>query len=863
MNLKNFLSSIDDFCNDAQKDTLHLCLREMARMVPPDEREACLNRLSAIAQMLASSDKVLSLTAPHQGTMDALNREDSNANSEAYSSHSLKRTHDSTHEAKSCAKIERACEKVAPCEKVESCEDRQGKTASTYLKTRLVQENDTCANHPGAEPESNEGLPKRLKTTIKSEDQKAEEYLSSEVDRVLDFFLELDLNSPQVYLDTEFKEGVDYYHHNDDEDAPDYEFVFSDDFGFIVNLKKSLVLIHQCVDYELFEDGLSLARKLMNLTVNVEGDLNENFSVDSLSFEEFSDYGLITKKELKGFTSDLMPLLYFNYDAKTRVKMAVKVIESSHGYIHIDFKVLRGIRHVDIREYDEFLVGLLKALIKAKSCSVVDYISDVIDCIYNLSLVKEEAFSCLKNYPLLMKRYVLFMLAACYEHASKESLGNVTNVNAEHALNLTYDKDNYKKTDKALNTDNDLNDKLGLSAKKSMRHDEDLSAVRSMGYEKAFATAKNCRDEKTCSDKEHSSAENHGLAERSDSALKSSSDAEISNSAETNTRTYKTCGGSSLQNMKKGADSQNTASSEENLCRILMLIKEAVERIPLKFIEREELLEIGVLLAHTLKKTCDAEKLCHELFSIAITPDNYLKRRYYAKDYHKYDKVILNIYENAYVLSQDKNDRRSHNQLKRSGFTLDGYHLMRLLDGRAFEFFYCVKNNLTLNNYHYSLFYRGLLLGMLLLVKKEWHKEAFLFVVHELSPVFSLKPELLDASDLRILSKTELLQTLPSERDLIDYWAEHTKVLENYEPKLLSLVEENLNALTEDALASKKPGYYSDIVNWVGALLEIFRLYEQKGKSEKLVNMLLEKHQGKKLLWKMFYERGIKIGTMG
>jgi len=650
--------------------------------------------------------------------------------------------------------------------------------------------------------------------------------------------LELDLNSPQVYLDTEFKEGVDYYHHNDDEDAPDYEFVFSDDLGFIVNLKKSLVLIHQCVDYELFEDGLSLARKLMNLTVNVEGDLNENFSVDSLSFEEFSDYGLITKKELKGFISDLMPLIYFNYDAKTRVKMAVKVIESSHGYIHIDFKVLKGIRHVDIIEYDEFLVGLLKALIKAKSCRVVDYISDVIDCIYNLSLVKEEAFAYLKTYPLLMKRYVLFMLAACYEYASKESLRDATNVNAEHALNLTYDKDNYKKTDKVLDTDNDLNDKQGLTTKKCMRHDEGLSAVISRSDEKAFATAKNCRDEKSCSD-----------------------DAEKNSSAEKNIGTYKNCGGSSLQIMKKGADSQNTASCEETLCKILVLIEEAVERIPLKFIEREELLEIGVLLAHTLKKTCDLEKLCHELFSIAITPDNYLKLRYYAKDYHKYDKVILNIYENAYALSQDKNDRRSHNQLKRSGFTLDDYHLMRMLDGRAFEFFYCVKNNLTLNNYHYSLFYKGLLLGMLLLVKKEWHKEAFHFAIEELSPVFSLKPELLDASDLKILSKTELLQTLPSERDLIGYWVEHTRVLEDYEPKLLSLVEDNHNALIEDALASKKSGYYSDIVNWVGALLEIFRLYEQKEQSEKLVNMLLEKHQGKKLLLKMFYERGIKIGT--
>ena len=863
MNLKNFLSSIDDFCNDTQKDTLHLCLREMARMVPPDEREAFLNRLSAIAQMLASSDKVLSLTAPDKGMMGALNREDSNANPEATSPHSLKRTHDSSHEAKSCAKIESACEKAVPCEKVDSCEDPQGKTASTCPKTRQAQENDTCANHPGAEPEPNEGLPKRLKTTIKSEDQKAEEYLSSEVDRVLDFFLELDLNSPQVYLNTEFKEGVDYYHHNDDEDAPDYEFLFSDDFGFIVNLKNSFVLIHQCVDYELFEDGLSLARKLMNLTVNVEGDLNENFSVDSLTFEEFSAYGLITKKELKGFTSDLMPLLYFNYDAKTRVKMAVKVIESSHGYRHIDFKVLKGIRHVDIKEYDEFLVGLLKVLIKAKSCRVVDYISDVIDCIYNLSLVKEEAFSYLKTYPMLMKRYVLFMLADCYEHASKASFSDAANVNAEHALNLTYDKDNYKKTDKALDTDNDLNDKHGLSAKKSMRHDEDLSAVRSMGYEKAFSTAKNCRDEKTCSDKEPSSAENHGLAERSDSVLKSSGDAENSSSAETNTRTYKTCGGSSLQIMKNGSAALNTASCEETLCKILVLIEEAVERIPLKFIEREELLEIGGLLAHTLKKTCDLEKLCHELFSIAITPDNYLKLRYYAKDYHKYDKVILNIYENAYFLSQDKNDRRSHNQLKRSGFTLDGYHLMRMLDGRAFEFFYCVKNNLPLNNYHYSLFYKGLLLGMLLLVKKEWHKETFHFAIEELSPVFSLKPELLDASDLKILSKTGLMQTLPSERDLIGYWVEHTKVLEDYEPKLLSLVEENLNALIEDALASQKPGYYPDIVNWVGALLEIFRLYEQKGKSEKLVNMLLEKHQGKKMLLKMLNERGIKIGTMG
>lgn len=167
--------------------------------------------------------------------------------------------------------------------------------------------------------------------------------------------------------------------------------------------------------------------------------------------------------------------------------------------------------------------------------------------------------------------------------------------------------------------------------------------------------------------------------------------------------------------------SDNEDDCNEELSSILSLIIKSLPKIQSKFGEKEDLIEQGILFAKKLKRQKDLENLCLELFSLRTNPVNYLKLRYYSDDYHKYHVKIQDIYETYYG---DVNSIEGSNicGLFYSGFNDDvsenGYRLMRILDGRVIDLCCSVKRLLNDQSYKDSLFYKGLLLGYILLSKK-------------------------------------------------------------------------------------------------------------------------------------------------
>lgn len=295
--------------------------------------------------------------------------------------------------------------------------------------------------------------------------------------------------------------------------------------------------------------------------------------------------------------------------------------------------------------------------------------------------------------------------------------------------------------------------------------------------------------------------------------------------------------------------SKTEGSDEKDLSSVLSLILESVPIIPAKCNEKEMITEIGILLANKLKRQNDLEKLCVDLFSLNASPLNYLKIRYYSEDYHKYDEIIQNIYENEH-----KNDNSSDNDLDLcdlylSGFydnySYNGYLLMKILDGRAFEFSNCENKQLTYQNFEGSLLYASLLLGYLALSKKYCPKRSFEFARTTLANVFTLYPILTFSAYTHMLKKAELLNDNLTSEVVLKHWQKNTSIKNNYEEELFNQIDKNFNALIESALDSRRSSLYEKIINWILILLNLYEINEKKDKKKSLLKYLTTKHSTK------------------
>lgn len=308
--------------------------------------------------------------------------------------------------------------------------------------------------------------------------------------------------------------------------------------------------------------------------------------------------------------------------------------------------------------------------------------------------------------------------------------------------------------------------------------------------------------------------------------------------------------------------SDNEDDCNEELSSILSLIIKSLPKIQSKFGEKEDLIEQGILFAKKLKRQKDLENLCLELFSLRTNPVNYLKLRYYSDDYHKYHVKIQDIYETYYG---DVNSIEGSNicGLFYSGFNDDvsenGYRLMRILDGRVIDLCCSVKRLLNDQSYKDSLFYKGLLLGYILLSKKESPKQAYDFVQSELSELFTMYSHLDFGMSRFSLNKAKLLADVPSSKELMKLWLENTSIQNNYEDKLFSAIDVNFNNLIESALTSKRSSLYADVACWIVMLFDLYKIYQQDSKKAKLIDYIVTNHSGKKVFLRQLSAAGINL----
>ncbi len=183
---------------------------------------------------------------------------------------------------------------------------------------------------------------------------------------------------------------------------------------------------------------------------------------------------------------------------------------------------------------------------------------------------------------------------------------------------------------------------------------------------------------------------------------------------------------------------------------------------------------------------------------------------------------------------------------------------MRILDGRVIDL--CsVKRLLNDQSYKDSLFYKGLLLGYILLSKKESPKQAYDFVQSELSDLFTMYSHLDFGMSLFSLNKAKLLEDVPSSKELMKLWLENTSIQNNYEDKLFSAIDVNFNNLIESALTSKRSSLYADVACWIVMLFDLYKIYQQDNKKAKLIDYIVTNHSGKKVFLRQLSAAGINL----
>ena len=531
-----------------------------------------------------------------------------------------------------------------------------------------------------------------------------------EIDSLVKYFSTLDPKT--VYIDSEYNEDFDYvYDGLPDEDS----FDFSDDGELLDNIERACYIIHQCYEYELFDKGWPLVNTLINLKIPVKGDLAKMHGLNILTISDLSDYEVVCQDDISDVLNETLPFIYFSFSPENRIKVTMKLLTDDDNSLTLSFNSLKKLKHIDLKELDEFYIHLIAELIKEKdSYRKSSWIKDLIENISDPIVVVSEAKKYLKTYPEIMYRHIMSLV------------------------------------------------------------------------------------EKT-----------------------------------------------TISSIPEGSDEKENALSS-----VLSLVLECVPDIPAEFYEKEQITELGILLANKLKRQNDLEKLCVDLFSLNACPLNYLKLRYYSEDFHKYDAIIQNIYENEH-----KNDKCSEKDLDLrdlclSGFydnySFNGYLLMKILDGRAFELCDCENNQLTCQNFKNSLLYAALLLGYLVLSKENCPKRSFEFASSTLSNVFTLYTHLSFSGYTYMLKKAELLNDNLTSEMVLKHWQKHTSIQNNYEEELFKQIDKNFFALIESALDSRKPSLYENIINWILILLNLYETKERNDKKESLLKYLMAKHSTKK-----------------
>lgn len=180
----------------------------------------------------------------------------------------------------------------------------------------------------------------------------------------------------------------------------------------------------------------------------------------------------------------------------------------------------------------------------------------------------------------------------------------------------------------------------------------------------------------------------------------------------------------------------------------------------------------------------------------------------------------------------------------------------RLLDGRAYEFFYCAKCDISCQNFKDTLPYTGLLLSYLLLAKKDCSKRAFDYIHTVLADLFIMTK---NYGSMFSFKNGQSVDKLPSSEDLLKQWLEQTYIKNNFEEKLLSILDVNLMDLIKQVLNSKRTSLYGDVVAWVVMLFDLYRSYKQDSKRVKLIDYIITNHSGKKAFLRRLEEAGVAL----
>ena len=253
----------------------------------------------------------------------------------------------------------------------------------------------------GSVVKSDEGqqeLEKQSKEEFLEEVEKTEELLT----RIYDG--ELCLNS------TLNEEYDDWYH------SEEQEFFFEDPENVLDVLENAMVLVHRCVDEELYEEGYELANLFSVVRVEDRGDYMD-YVGESLSLNNLEIKGLLTG-DLRQLIKDSLYLAYQGNEQKDRPRCVYWMVENLEYGNEFTLEDMMQNDNKELEQFDEFLNLWLEYLGEQSGRDVEKFLVEAQSMLND----KEQSLNYARKYA---DRH-----PALYEQCLKQYLENGENQNA-------------------------------------------------------------------------------------------------------------------------------------------------------------------------------------------------------------------------------------------------------------------------------------------------------------------------------------------------------------------------------------------------------------------------------------------------
>lgn len=162
----------------------------------------------------------------------------------------------------------------------------------------------------------------------------------------------------EAELESEYNEEWDDWN-----DSEDDEFVFSDPDGLLTDIDSAFMLLHDCLDHEIYKKGAALAEKLSEVRVQVSGDYCD-YGEDGLSLYDLDCQDLLKSDYVSGI-KEAVYLAFVGNEENQRASVMLQMLKRFQNTdISLEDILQTGTKEIDL---DSFLPAWITEVAKEQS----------------------------------------------------------------------------------------------------------------------------------------------------------------------------------------------------------------------------------------------------------------------------------------------------------------------------------------------------------------------------------------------------------------------------------------------------------------------------------------------------------------